>query len=610
MFRKKGIIVLLVIAAVIFGISLLLTDAWLESRLEETGSSLNGAKVEFDGIDFSLFGPRLSWDRLQITDTKNTMKNIIETGHTEFKMEFWPLFSKKIIIENIQLTGFRMNTDRETDGKIIKKKTTSAEKGFLGKTIDNLGKQIGEAPAFNMSAYKQKINVDSVMALLKIDSPSKIDSLQKSLTQKYDGWQAQLSGMDIEADTKRIERQVKGLDIKKINSVQSFQSSLNDINQIKKSADSLSNILKNSKQQLSDDLKSARNSTAMVDDWIQDDYKKAVSMAKLPEINSQNIGKFLFGKTVVNQVNQYLGYVSKARTYAAKLQSDKPEKAKPPRLKGQDIYFYNKNARPDFWIRMINLSGETNDGIQIKGEIRNIVSNQRIIGKTTDMDIKGFDNKGRGLSITGELDYLGEKPSEHINLLYKGFSLNNMKLSDSQFLPNKVKKGRGSVESNFDISGDKITGNIKFVGSELQFEQKDTQDSKNKLESIVRDIIKGTSTVDFIARISGEKDNLKFSLNSNLDDQFVSGLKSVISKDAEEARAKIKAKVDQEVGKRREELNNLISGKEEQLKAQLTKYEDLLSDKLNLIDDKKEEIEKEKSKLGDQVKDKLKNLFK
>jgi len=78
--RWKGIIFIVVLFAIIVILSLIFTDRWLESQLEDTASGLHGAKVEIDDLHFSIFGPVLSWEKLQITDPNNTMKNMVESG--------------------------------------------------------------------------------------------------------------------------------------------------------------------------------------------------------------------------------------------------------------------------------------------------------------------------------------------------------------------------------------------------------------------------------------------------------------------------------------------------------------------------------------------------
>ncbi|MCD4693647.1 MAG: TIGR03545 family protein [Calditrichales bacterium] len=611
MFRWKGVIFLAVLAGIFFVLSLIFTDRWLESKMENTGSSIVGAKVEIDGLDLSFSGMNLSWNRLQVTDPKNTWTNIIETGKCEFNMEFWPLLSKKVIIENFQISEVRSNTERETDGKIPKQKQPS-KPGFIGKTINRLSDKVTDSASMQFSGYTQKVNIDSIMQLLDIRSIKRIDSLQNHLTQQYDDWQKKLAQMDLQKDFKHIEADIKSINVKKIKTIPQLQKSLKTADGAKNSIDSLTKVIQTTKKNLLTDLNSSKSSLTQVDDWINEDYERARSMAKLPDMSAQNIGRMVFGSQLINQLNKYLGYADKAREYSAKLKSDKPEKEEPPRLKGQNIYFYNKNARPDFWIRQIKLSGETTNQIKIEGTILNIVSDQRTIGKTTDVDITGTREDGAALDFNGVFNYLEEKPSEKFNLKFAGFSLAHTKLSDSKFLPNQVEKGVGAVESSLNLTGENIDGKIIFAANKLVFDF--AGKPKNKFDKIVQSIVQKTNKVDFVAKIKGRKDDLKFTLNSNLDDIFARNLKSVLNKEIEQAKQKIKSQIDKQVNKYREQLNQVVKKNEDQLKSELKKYERMLNDKLKMTDAKKKEIEgqidKEKSKVEKELKNKLKDIFK
>ena len=73
--RKSGLITLLVILAIFVGIGFILTDSLFESLIEDVGTDAVGAKVEIDGFNLSLFGPEVSWDRLQVTNPNKTMQN-------------------------------------------------------------------------------------------------------------------------------------------------------------------------------------------------------------------------------------------------------------------------------------------------------------------------------------------------------------------------------------------------------------------------------------------------------------------------------------------------------------------------------------------------------
>ena len=101
MIRWKGIAVFAGIIVFVFVLSLFLTDQWLENRLEDAGSSLVGAKVEIDGLDIEILDMYMGLNHLQITDPKHTMKNIVETGPIKMDIEFWPLLTGKIIVEEV-----------------------------------------------------------------------------------------------------------------------------------------------------------------------------------------------------------------------------------------------------------------------------------------------------------------------------------------------------------------------------------------------------------------------------------------------------------------------------------------------------------------------------
>jgi len=609
--RWKGIIFLVVLFAIIFGLSFLFTDAWLESQIEETASGLHGAKIEIDNLDFSIFGPELKWDRLQVTDPKITMKNMIESGFCEFKMEFLPLLSKKVIIENIQLTGLLTNTDRETDGTISKEeRIVISQPNYVKETVSKLKKRVEETPALQLAGQVKSANVDSILSILNITSVKKIDSLKKNLTGKYDTWYKELTSLNYDKDLKSIEQKVKSFDVKKLKGIEDYRSALNNVEQINSTINTVTKDFQNKKSSLQSDLSNLKSGITVVDDWVAADYKSALSMAKLPEINTQNIGEMIFGENVVGQFSEYLGYVGEARTYANKMKSDDPDKQDPPRLKGQDIYFYNQHARPDYWIRNIDLSGKTEKEINLSGFVRNIVSDQRQIGTPTEFDIKGSSEKGAKVEMTGTLNYLEETPKENFNMLYAGFSLANTKISESDLLPSAVKKGLGKIESTVSLSGDNIDGKVKFVGQNLEFDLSRQPKPKNKMDEIIQSIVKSIDMLDVVMAISGKGDDLKFRINSNLDDLFVKKMNAILSGEVSAAKKKLKSKIDKEVNKYKSQLNGMIADKENIIKSEIKKYEDMINKQKDSINKKKKEIEdkikKEQGKQLNKVKDLLK----
>ena len=109
MIRWKGIIFLGILITLVFVLSFIFTDQWLEHRLEGLGESIVGAKVEIDDLELSITQLIVSWQRLQVADPEQTMQNMIETGNCEFDLEFLPLLSSKIIIEDFKIQKIDIN---------------------------------------------------------------------------------------------------------------------------------------------------------------------------------------------------------------------------------------------------------------------------------------------------------------------------------------------------------------------------------------------------------------------------------------------------------------------------------------------------------------------
>jgi uncharacterized protein (TIGR03545 family) len=565
--------------------------------------------VDIDNLEFSTTELYVRWDRLQVTNPKQTMKNKLETGKCEFDIELLPLLSKKFIIESFSITDVQTNTDREEDGR-IEKESGDRERSFIMSTIDYLEEEVASNASPQFSALTQKTNVDSILKILDIQSIQKITNLQNEMNVSYSDWEKKLTGLNMTSELKQVESQIHSIDVKKLKTADEILGALKKVDNINSTIKSNSNSLAETKNNLLGDLSDLKTKSGQVDDWVKNDYAQAFSLAKIPEINAENIGKLLFGKNVVDQFNSYLSYVATAREYSGDIDSDKPEKKSPSRLKGQDIYFYSQHARPDFWIRHANLSGQTESKIAWSGIINNIVSDQRLINSPTEIAVKGKSGSGATLSLNGLLNYLEDKPEESFNIDYSGFSLANFKLSDSNLLPNEIKKGVGSVNTRLNISGEKINGRISFVGNKLQFGKSVQNEKQNKFEEIMQSILKNTSTIDFLAKIEGEADNLHFSVNSNIDDILSNKIGAIVGEEVNKAKQEIKNKIDNEIGQHKAALDNLVTEKENLLKTEINKYEKLIDDQLNQVEAKKKEIEKKYAKEKSGIEKKIKDIIK
>ena len=309
--RPKGIALNAGFIALLFILSLFFTDAWLERQLENIGSLIVGARVEIDNLDISIIGAHIRWDSLQVTDPSDTWKNLITTGRSELDMQFLPLLSNKIIVDLVLLSNLNSGTERTTDGKIDKPKAT-AEPNFFTRTMTQLEGDISIAPVWNLDQFAKKVNVDSILSLLDIRSPEKIDSLRNALDVSLQKWDKFFKDNKLN-EIHRIETRVKGIVPAEIKSLDGLISAMETVKSVQTTIDSAQNFVKSTKNDLIGDLDSVQAGIGLVDNWVKNDYQKALEKAKLPDLSKQNIGKFIFGDKIVAQVNRVLSIAAKVR---------------------------------------------------------------------------------------------------------------------------------------------------------------------------------------------------------------------------------------------------------------------------------------------------------
>ena len=614
MIRWKGLFVIIGIVIVVLVLGLVFSDSWLERKLENAASGINGAKVEIDDLNFSLFTLDFGWKRLQVTDPGQTMLNAFETGPGRFNMEFLPLLSRRVIIENLELTQIRTGTQRATDGKLPpRKKAEPREPGFLSEAIDKIDADVKAKAQIEIGDIKQKTNIDSVLQILDIRSVGKIDSLQSAMAASYQLWEEKMTGFDPEGDLRDIEAKLKALDVNKIKTADDLQKALTAATQLKTDVERVQKDVKSVGSDLTNDFRQIRGGLGSVDDWVKRDYKHALTLAHLPEIDAQNIGQMIFGEKIFSRLTTALKYIKELRYYAAKMKSDKPEKEKPARLRGQNIAFPAKATRPQFWIKNVAITGQTNAAVDYGGTVKNVVSDQRQIQQATEIKVQGSNAAGVSLDLAGVLDYRGEKPAERFDLNYTGFDLAGTTLSNSNFLPNKLNRGTGKIGAKLVLEGKQIDGEIDFTANALAFDFSKTTQPRNRFEMIGQKIAWANTDIEMTGLIHGDEDGFRLSLRSSLDDQIARAVKAIAGQEVENARRKIEEKIDRAVAAKRAELDTFVKQQEQKLRDELAQYEAEIAEQMKVVDARKKEIQDQidaqKKKVEKQVKDKVKSLI-
>lgn len=603
--RIKGLIFVAVIAALFFLASWISIDSYIESEIEYQASVANGAVVEIDGFELSLVDLKIRWDRLQIANPENTWENSFETGEAELDFLFWPALWERVIIEDIIFKDFKLDSERETDGYFempVNEEGEEAEPSFIAAVIGDVTSEVSANAETEFLDIKADVNVDSLLAKLNLQAPEKIDSLKNGLEQKYTKWDSTLTNTDINQEIASIQQTVEAIDVKNLKEVDKALAAIQNVQKLTNQIDSLKNKAQTIRNDFQEDFGDARFSVGRIDNWIQNDYDRALKLAKLPTIDAQNIAQTLFGQELFSEYAGYLEYAAIAREYSSKLAGGEDEE-KIERFEGKDYKFSDKYEWPRLWIQNIDISGETKTAIQLAGKITNISSDQSKTKEPIKFDLGGQDDANRSMKLTGEFNYLEEDPRESIRFEYAGFSLAGNKLSPSELLPYELVEGTGEIAAEVNIIDRRIDSEIQYQNKGLKFDFGENP-SNGRVQQLIRDAISSADQINVTALVDNIDGPLKIRIRSNIDNLFVDALKSTVSREVDQARTRIENEVQQRIGDRKEELLAFKDEKEAEIRQEYAKLEAKVNEQLQIVEQKKEELEKRKKEIEEELKKK------
>ena len=117
--RWGGFITFIVIVATFVAGALLFVEPMTKSILESQLSELNKAKVDIEEVTINYSPFSIGITGIQVTDPEQPMTNMVDIGQAHFALSFAELFFKKVIINDMSLTGIRVGTPRSVSGKLI-----------------------------------------------------------------------------------------------------------------------------------------------------------------------------------------------------------------------------------------------------------------------------------------------------------------------------------------------------------------------------------------------------------------------------------------------------------------------------------------------------------
>jgi len=576
--RRKGFIFLLIVAALFCIWSFVLSDRWLEKRLESLLGRAVGARVEIDNFDFSLFSMSVQWARLHVADPEDPWRNLFETGYCTFNLQSVPLFEKKFIVEDMSLLELRFDTERTTDGTLDLKSRQRRGPSNIQKKLEQ---KLSGLPLFNTDTLIGSIDVNAIWNSFSPGGPERIDELIKEYTTFSSRWDRRLAELEVEQDLTSIQDELQSIDVQRMETVEQLTGTAEKLDRAAQKAENTNETIGRQKEELAQDVAMLDTRSDAVDEWIEEDLERVRNAVQIPEITLKN-------------------------------------------LRGQDIQFAKKRTLPSLWLKSVSFSGYTKENIQISGTLRDLSSSQQITGKPIELEVAGGMSGTRNFVMKGRFDWSEPVPNDRLYIEMSNIILNDVKLTDFPLVPNNLKSGTASLKAELVLEGEELRSNILFFITDVTLvlpEKQSASPVEQRLLMLSRSVAADIRRIEIEADLAVLSDRTDFFVRSNLDalvageindalEREIEGVKGELSKRVMDIAAESKQELDRIIGDstaaviaRLGELENAGNAVEEEIERKRREVEQKIKEET--VGEKKREIEEKKRKKEEELRKEL-----
>jgi uncharacterized protein (TIGR03545 family) len=242
--------------------------------------------------------------------------------------------------------------------------------------------------------------------------------------------------------------------------------------------------------------------------------------------------------------------------------------------------FPRTNSYPLFWIKKISISSKANQELgsgNLQGSITNITSNQKVINAPTKASFQG---DFPGLNLAGiytslVVDSRKEETLTTLDAKIASVGISEKILTSSPDVTLGFQKARST--SSLRVSLTDWTSYSLSMASEFKDIDYAIQASNNDVKEALTSIFKDLPPVTLKASGEGKLPDLNLNIESNLGDELGRAFSQMLQVKINEAKKRLQAIVDTEVGKNKEALEKQFAAFKNQFEGEIKKAQDQIN---------------------------------
>jgi TIGR03545 family protein len=634
--RWEAIIPFTIIVAVIVLYFHFFFDTHLRKALEWGGYKAVGAEVNIANLETSFFNASIRIQGIEITDAEKPTHDSIKIGDIRFGMLWDALLRVKVVVNEAVVEQIEFGVLRKKPGKVAPPEPPSNEPSKVAQEADRLKE---EALRQAEEKYSDNVLGDVVALVAGGDAQAQLNKLQESMPskamltkfeadfkEKQKNWDARLKtlpqGKEVQALSDRLNK-VKYKDLK---NAQELQTSLQELDSIAKEADAKYKTIQSAGNDLSNDMKTVDAQFKELEKQIKLDIDSLKTHFRIPKLDAATMSKAVFRRYLAPYMAKFERYKGLAEKYMPpnllkkKDASDEVAIQPHPRENGISYEFGRPNSYPLVWIKKTAVSsqaGLSKDAGNIRGEILDITTHQKLIGRPTIATLSGDFPAKEIFGFLLKLTLDNRKELSEIDYAFnvKSYPLDGKELVKTPDVQIAFAKANGMLGIDGKLIGLRdftLRMNNEFTKVDYQISAKE-----KVAEDILKAVFAGIPMINLTVDGAGRLPSMPLNINSNLGPEIGRGFEKQIRAKIEEAQKQIQAYVDKEVGNRKAELEKQINAAKSQIdnevkkvQAQLDKEKKTAENKINdakkdAENQGKKQLEKEGKKQLDDLKKKF-----
>jgi len=520
-----------------FGVFLFIVLFWwlcidfiVKTTIETVGTQAVGAKVELAGASVTLLPTSLTLKQLRITNPDAPMQNIVEVGNISASIDSLELFGRRLVINEMDLSGLQFNTPRKSSGATSDRSTAGSDE-----SIFDLG---GVIPGMSLP------DVDSLIEKEKQAFLKEYEDISNNLQAVETGWQQRIDGLpddaQIEEYNQRWKKAKKGNILQKASAIKS----------LKKDIDKDLGDIKSLKKQLAEDTKTVKSELNRANNLPATQTQRILSDVGLGSAEGDFTSAIL-GDQLKPLLQRSLNYL-KQMSGAAPQQPEEPVYA---RGKGTWVTFKEDNPVPELLIKSARLDGVfsiAKQDIHFTGQAQDLSNQPALWHKPAGFQLKGQSADDARLVAQGVLDHRETVNKDSLDVSLESFPLVDYAISEKADLQIMINKASSDFSAKLNLEGEVILADIKSGFSNLELQV--NSDNPSSSTSVISDALSTLNAFDMTLKVTGTLNNPAMSLSSDLDNILGKALKSKLNEQAAALKDELTAAISQQMSPELEKL--------------------------------------------------------